>query len=113
MEARAIARYIRISPRKARLVANMIKNKDVYEALNILKFTPKKAARIIKKVLNSALANADHNHNMDVDNLYVKNVLVDQGPVLKRIKPRAQGRAYGIKHRYSHITVILDERKGR
>lgn len=110
METRAITKFIRVSPQKARLVGDMIKNKNISDAINILTFTPRKAARIIKKVVNSAVANADQNPNIDIDTLYIKNVLVDQGPQLKRVKPRAQGRAYGIKHRLSHITVILDER---
>jgi len=110
METRAVTKFIRVSPQKARLLGDLIKNKNISEAINILTFTPRKAARIIKKVVNSAVANADQNPNIDVETLYVKNVLIDQGPQLKRIKPRAQGRAYGIKHRLSHITVILDER---
>ncbi|MBT8762887.1 50S ribosomal protein L22 [Desulfohalobiaceae bacterium Ax17] len=109
MEAKATAKYVRISPRKARLVAEIIKGKPVEEALNILKFTPKKAARIINKVLNSALANAEQNYSLDIDNLYVKQVRVDGGPSWKRIQPRAMGRAYRILKRTSHITVIVDE----
>lgn len=109
MEARAVAKNIRISPQKARLVADLIRGKQVEEALNTLQYTPKKAARIIKKVLESALANADQNMNIDVDSLYVKRIYVDKGPMLKRWKPRAMGRAYGIKHRLSHITIVLDE----
>jgi len=109
MEARAVAKNIRISPQKARLVADLVRGKPVDEALNTLTYMPKKAARIIKKVLESALANADQNMNLDVDSLYVKKIYVDKGPMLKRWKPRAMGRAYGIKHRLSHITVVLDE----
>ena len=109
MEAKATAKYVRISPRKARIVAEIIKGKPVEDALNILKFTPKKAARIINKVLNSALANAEQNYSLDVDNLYVKQVRVDGGPSWKRIQPRAMGRAYRILKRTSHITVIVDE----
>jgi large subunit ribosomal protein L22 len=109
MEAKATAKYVRISPRKARLVAEIIKGKPVEDALNILKFTPKKAARIINKVLNSALANAEQNYSLDIDNLYVKQVRVDGGPSWKRIQPRAMGRAYRILKRTSHITVIVDE----
>lgn len=109
MEARAVARNIRISPQKARLVADLVRGKTVDEALNTLSFMPKKAARIIKKVLESALANADQNMNLDVDSLYIKKICVDKGPMLKRWRPRAMGRAYGIKHRLSHITIVLDE----
>jgi large subunit ribosomal protein L22 len=109
MEAKATAKYVRISPRKARIVAEIIKGKPVEDALNILKYTPKKAAKIINKVLNSALANAEENYSLDVDNLYVKQVRVDGGPSWKRIQPRAMGRAYRILKRTSHITVIVDE----
>ena len=109
MEARAVAKNIRISPQKARLVADLVRGKPVDEALNTLSFMPKKAARIIKKVLESALANADQNMNLDVDSLYIKKICVDKGPMFKRWRPRAMGRAYGIKHRLSHITIILDE----
>lgn len=109
MEARATARYRRVSPQKARLVADMIRNKPAYEALQVLELMPKKGARIIKKVLDSALANAEENISLDVDSLYVKKIFVDQGPQLKRWRPRAMGRAYGIRHKLSHITVVLDE----
>jgi large subunit ribosomal protein L22 len=109
METRAIARYIRISPRKARLVARNVQGKPVEDALNILKFTPKKAAGLISKVLSSALANAEQNTSLDIDNLFVKQVRIDEGPTWKRIKPRAMGRANRILKRTSHITVIVDE----
>lgn len=109
MEIRAIARYIRISPRKARLVGRNIQGRPVEDALNILKFTPKKAAGLISKVLNSALANAEQNTSVDIDNLYIKKVMIDEGPTWKRIKPRAMGRANRILKRTSHITVIVDE----
>ncbi len=109
MEARAIAKYKRISPQKARLVADIIRRKPAGEALTILDVMPKKAARIIKKVLESALANAVENYSLDVDSLYVKQIYVDQGPQLKRWHPRAMGRAYPIRHQLSHITVVLDE----
>ncbi len=111
MEVKAVARYVRISPRKARLVARNIKNMNVNDALDLLQFTPKKAARLIYKVLYSAISNASHNYSLDVDNMYVKNVLVDEGPRWKRIKPRAMGRADRILKRTSHITVIIDEIK--
>ncbi len=109
METRAIARYIRISPRKARLVGRNIQGRPVEDALNILKFTPKKAAGLISKVLHSALANAEQNTSVDIDNLYVKQVMINEGPTWKRIKPRAMGRANRILKRTSHITVIVDE----
>ena len=110
MEARATAKYLRISPYKARPVIDLIRGKDVQEALNILEFTPKKAARLIKKVLESAIANAEHNYNMDPDRLYVKRAYVDEGPRLKRIWPRAWGRASRILKRTSHITVVVEEK---
>ncbi len=109
MEARAIGKFRRISPQKARLVADLIRNKPVDEAMQIVSLSPKKGARIIRKVLESALANATENMNLDMDSLYVKKICVDQGPQLKRWRPRAMGRAYGIKHRLSHITIVLDE----
>ncbi len=109
MEAKAVSKFIRISPQKARLVGDNIRGKPVEDAVNILNYTPRKAARLIKKVLNSALANAEQNFSLDVDSLYVKQVHIDEGPTLKRIKPRAMGRANRILKRTSHITVILDE----
>jgi large subunit ribosomal protein L22 len=110
MEAKAVAKFLRVSPQKARLVAQNVKGKPVEDALNILKFTPKKAARLIEKVLTSAIANAEHNANLDVDSLFVKEVRIDGGPSWKRIRPRAMGRAYRIIKRTSHITVVVDER---
>ena len=110
MEARATAKYVRISPYKARLVIDLIRGKDVQTALQILEFTPKKAARLIKKVLESAIANAEHNYHMDPDRLYVKRAYVDEGPRLKRIWPRAWGRASRILKRTSHITVVVEEK---
>jgi large subunit ribosomal protein L22 len=109
MEARAVAKYLRVSPQKARLVADAVRGMPAGEALHALNAMPKKGARLLKKVLESALANADQNPNIDVDILYVKKVVVDQGPQLKRFRPRAMGRAYGIHHRLAHITVVLDE----
>lgn len=109
MEAKAIARQIRISPQKARLLADLIRGKDVATAINTLRFMPKKGARIIRKIVESALANAGQNEAIDVDTLYVKTIFVDGGPMLKRISPRAQGRATRILKRSSHITVVLDE----
>ncbi|NTV14258.1 MAG: 50S ribosomal protein L22 [Desulfobulbaceae bacterium] len=109
MEAKALARQIRISPQKARLIADLVRGKDVAEAINTLRFMPKKGARVIRKVIESALANASQNDSIDVDTLYVKKVFIDGGPMLKRIMPRAQGRANRILKRTSHITVVLDE----
>ncbi|MFZ8831520.1 MAG: 50S ribosomal protein L22 [Thermodesulfobacteriaceae bacterium] len=109
MRARATARYVLISPYKARLVIDTIRGKKVDEALNILNSLPKKAARIIKKVLLSAVANAENNYGMDPDKLYVVRAYVDEGPRLKRIWPRGWGRASRILRRMSHITVEVEE----
>lgn len=109
MEAKAHARQIRISPQKARLVADLVRGKDVETAINTLRFMPKKGARILRKVIESALANASQNEVIDVDTLYIKTIFIDGGPMLKRIRPRAQGRAGRILKRSSHITVVLDE----
>ncbi len=109
MEVKAVTRYVRISPRKARLVTELVKGKPVEEALTILRFVPKKAARLVDKTLRSALANAEQNPNIDVDTLYIKRILVDGGPQMKRWRARAMGRANKIIKRSSHITVILDE----
>lgn len=111
MRARATAKYVLISPYKARLVMDLIRGKKVEEALNILQFTSKKAARIIKKVLESAIANAQNNYGMDVDKLYVVEAVVNEGPRLKRIWPRAWGRASRILRRMSHITIIVEEKE--
>ena len=110
MESRAIARHVRISPRKARLVANLVRGKRVEEALVVLDMTMKKAAVILAKALRSAVANAMDTQNVDVDKLYIKKATVDDGPTLHRWRPRAQGRATPIRKRTSHITVIVDER---
>ncbi|MFH1136288.1 MAG: 50S ribosomal protein L22 [Pseudomonadota bacterium] len=109
MESKAVAKFIRISPRKVRIVAENIKGQPVESALGILTFTPKKAGKILLKVLNSAVANAEQNPKVDVDTLVVKKVHVDEGPTLKRFRARAQGRAYRINKRTSHITVVLEE----
>ncbi|MBQ2887439.1 MAG: 50S ribosomal protein L22 [Firmicutes bacterium] len=111
MEAKAIAKYVRMSPRKARLVANLIKDKDIQQAEAILRFTPNKASQVILKVLLSAVANAENNLGLDKANLIVKGAIVDQGPSIKRIKPRAQGRADRMVHRTSHVTVVVAERE--
>ncbi len=109
MEVKAVTRYVRISPRKARLVTELIKGKPVEEALTILRFVPKKAASLVDKTLRSAVANAEQNPNIDVDTLYIKRIFVDGGPTMKRWRARAMGRATKIIKRTSHITVILDE----
>ncbi|MBQ2967759.1 MAG: 50S ribosomal protein L22 [Clostridia bacterium] len=109
MEAKAILRYARISPRKVKIVIDLIRNKPVGEAMGILKNTPKAASEILIKLLNSAIANATANHNMDVEKLYVAETYANPGPILKRIMPRAQGRAFRIKKRTSHVTIVLKE----
>ena len=111
MEARAKASYIRVSPFKARQVADLIRGKEAREAVGILKYTNKKSSPLIGKVLKSAIANAEHNYDMDSDKLYVSEILIDEGPILKRMKPRAYGRADTMRHRASHITVVLRERE--
>lgn len=111
MEVKAVLRYIRISSRKTRLVIDMIRGMDVSKAKVVLDFTPKKAAKIVKKVLSSAVANAIENHGMKKENLYISKIYVDQGPTLKRMKPRARGRADKIKKRTSHITIYISQRE--
>lgn len=111
MEVAASLRFARISPQKCRLVADQIRGLPVDEALDILAFSPKKGASIMKKVLESAIANAEHNEGADVDDLSVKTVFVDQGPTMKRIRPRAKGRANRILKRTSHITVAVGDRR--
>lgn len=110
MEAKAVAKYIRIAPRKVRVVMNLIRGKSVAEAFAILKFTPKVGADVIEKVLKSAVANAENNFDMNVDKLYVSSAYVDQGPTLKRIHPRSRGQAFSILKRTSHVTVIVSEK---
>lgn len=111
MQTRAVAKYVRMSPRKVRLVANLIKGKDLEEARQILDYCPKAAARVVAKVLASAAANAENNNRIPPERLYVLNAFVDEGPTLKRFRARALGRATRINKRTSHITVILEERK--
>ena len=108
METKAQAKYIRIAPRKVQVIIPAIKGRKVEDAISILQFMPRKGARILQKVLHSALANAEQN-KVDIDTLVVKTVLVDGGPTLKRFMPRAMGRAYPILKRTSHITVFLEE----
>ncbi|MDO8914550.1 MAG: 50S ribosomal protein L22 [Coriobacteriia bacterium] len=111
MEAKAIARYVRVSPRKARLVVDMIRGKSAGEAANILRFTPKGAAEVVAKVLDSAVANAEHNLKIKPETLFVSQAFVDEGPTLKRIRPRAMGRAFKIRKRTSHVTIIVKQRE--
>ena len=111
MEAIAKHRFARTSAQKARLVADLIRGKSVAQALNILAFSPKKTAALMKAVLESAIANAEHNQGADIDELKVASVFVDEGPSLKRIKPRAKGRADRILKRTSHITVVVGAAK--
>ncbi len=111
MEAKAHLRYARISPRKVQIVAELIRGKDTKTAMAILKHTPKAASELLVKVLGSACANAENNHGMDADNLVVRQVLIGPGPVLKRTMPRAQGRAFRILKRTSHITVAVGEKE--
>ena len=110
MEAKAVAKYVRVAPRKVRVVMDLIRGKNVAEAFAILKFTPKVGADVIEKVLKSAVANAENNFDMNVDKLYVSSAYVDQGPTLKRIHPRSRGQAFKILKRTSHVTVIVDEK---
>ena len=110
MEAKAIARYIRISPLKVGFICNEIRGKQVDEALAILKFTPKRGAKVLEKVLNSAIANAENNFNMDRDSLYVSEAFANDGPHMKRWRPKARGMAYPILKRSSHIGVAVKER---
>ena len=109
MEARAKLSYARISSRKVKIVIDMIRNKPVDVAMGILKNTPKAASELLVKLLASAIANAENNHNMDKNNLYIAEIYANQGPTLKRVRPRAQGRAFRIRKRTSHITIVLKE----
>ena len=111
MEARAILRYARISPRKVGIVMDLIRNKPVEEAMAILKHTPKAATEPLEKLLKSAMANAENNHSMDVSRLYVAQCYACPGPILKRIRPRSQGRAYRVLKRTSHVTLVLKEQE--
>lgn len=109
MEAKAIARYVRVSPQKARLVVDLVRGKKVSDAIATLAFTRKAVSKVIDKVLKSALANAENTKKIDVDTLYVKKVYVDQAPTMKRTHAKAMGRANIIRKRSSHITIVLDE----
>ena len=112
MEAKAIARHIRMSPRKVKRVVDLIRGKDCQEALTILKFTPMAAATPVEKTLRSAMANAENNLDLDTSQLYVSHAAADPGPTLKRMIPRMRGMANRIRKRSSHITIIVKEREG-
>ena len=111
MEAKAVLKYTRISPRKVEIVLDLIRNKPVDLAMAILKHTPKAACEDLEKLLKSAIANAENNFNMDRNNLDVSECYVCPGPMLKRIRPRAQGRAYRILKRTSHVTLVVKEKE--
>jgi large subunit ribosomal protein L22 len=107
---KATIKFLRISPRKVRLVADMVRGKNVEDALNILQFTPKSSAKPLAKLVKSAVANADQKGGVNVDRLFISNIWADGGPVIKRYMPRAMGRATPILHRTSHVTVELEQR---
>jgi large subunit ribosomal protein L22 len=111
MEAKAIAKYVRMSPIKLKPLADLVRGKDLEEALTILKFTPGKGSEIIEKVVKSAAANAENNHNMSPDNLFVKEVYANKGPTMKRWRAGSQGRAFKILKRSSHVGVTLAEKE--
>ncbi len=111
MEARATLKFARISPRKVKIVMDLIRNQDADKAMAILKFTPKAACEPLAKLLASAMANAENNHGMDVSKLYVAECFACPGPILKRIRPKDHGRAHRILKRTSHMTVVLKERE--
>ncbi|GAA3411944.1 50S ribosomal protein L22 [Paenibacillus hodogayensis] len=110
MQAKAHANHIRIAPRKVRLVIDLIRGKQVGDAVAILRNTPRSASPVVEKLLNSAIANAEHNFSLDPNKLVVAEAYVDQGPTLKRIRPRSQGRAFKILKRTSHITLVVSEK---
>lgn len=110
-QAKAVAKSVRIAPRKVRLVVDLIRGKEVGEAISILRHTQRGASPVVEKVLHSAIANAEHNYELEPENLVVSEVFVDEGATLKRFRPRAQGRASSINKRTSHITVIVTEKK--
>ena len=111
MQAKAIAKYVRISPLKVNFICKEIRGKQVDEALAILKFTPKKGARILEKVLNSAIANAEHNFGLNREDLFVSQAYANDAPVMKRWRPKAKGMAYPILKRSSHVGVVVEERE--
>ena len=110
-EAKAIAKYVRIAPRKVRIVMDLIRGKEVADAFAILKFTPKRGATLIEKVLKSAVANAENNFDMDSDKLFISKCFVDGGPTMKRYHPRSRGQAFSILKHTSHITVVVREKE--
>jgi large subunit ribosomal protein L22 len=110
MESRATLKYLRLAPRKARLLVDLVRGRGVEDALGILDATPKRAAKVVAKNLRSAVANAENQQNVDVDRLFIKRAWVDEGPTASRWMPRAQGRATPIQKKTSHITIVLDER---
>lgn len=111
MEAKAVARYVRIAPRKARMVVDLVRGKSVPAAQEILAFTNRGAAEVVEKTLNSAVANAENQHHVRPESLVVKAAFVDEGPTMKRIRPRAKGSASRIRKRTSHITIIVAPRE--
>lgn len=112
-QARAVAKYVQVAPRKVRKVMDLVRGKDVDEALNILRFSPQAAAKTVSKVVASAVANAENNLRLRSDALFISEAYIDQGPTLKRFRPRAMGRASRIRKRTSHITVVVEERGGK
>ncbi|MAE74513.1 MAG: 50S ribosomal protein L22 [Bdellovibrionaceae bacterium] len=110
MEVTAKLKFARVGTQKARLVADLVRGKDVNEAIRILAFSPKKSSEMIKKLIESAVANAEDKKVIDIDSLYVKTITVDQGPSMRRFRPRAQGRAFMVKKKMSHINLVLDEK---
>ncbi len=110
MEAKAHAKHIRIAPRKVQLIMDLIRGKDVGEAISILRHTPRSASPVVEKVLNSAIANAEHNFSLDPNNLVISQAYANPGPTMKRFRPRAMGRASRINKRTSHITLVVSEK---
>jgi len=111
LEAKAVEKYIRMSPRKIKYVVDMIKLRSIEDAVDILSLTPKKAAAIVKKAIQSAVSNATENHKMKEDDLFISKILVNEGPTLKRLRPRARGRANRIRKRTSHLSVYVSNGK--
>ena len=110
MQAKAKARFVRVSPQRVRWLMNEVRGKKAGEAIQFLSFSPQKGARMLKKLIDSAVANAEAQSGVDVDTLFIKRIFADEGPILKRFRPRAMGRASRIRRRTSHLTVILDEK---
>lgn len=111
MEAKAVEKYIRISPRKIKYIVDMIKAKPVEDAIDVLSLTPKRAAAVVRKAIQSAVANATENHKMKEEDLFISKILVNEGPTLKRFKPRARGRATRIRKRTAHLSVYVSDGK--